>query len=77
MPDERALLLLLAVTVVATGTITAVTRPGLWRLGQDGTPAAGSGVRYGGSYRAGRWVPATPRRQDWAGFQGRGPGAAK
>ncbi len=77
MADERGLLLLLAVAVVATGTVTAVTRPSLWRLGQEGTPAASSGVRYGGSYRAGRWVPATSRRQDWSGFQGRGPGAAK
>lgn len=77
MVDERGLILLLAVAVVAVGTVTAVTRPGLWRLGQDGTPAAGSGVRYGGSYRAGRWVVAPTRRQDWSGFQGRGPGAAK
>ena len=77
MGDERGVLMLLAVAVVAIGTVTAVTRPGLWRLGQDGTPAAGSGVRYGGRYRAGRWVPVTPRRQDWTGFQGRGPGAAK
>ena len=77
MADERGLLLLLAVAVVAIGTVTAVTRPALWRIGQDGTPAAGSGVRYGGSYRAGRWVAAPSRRQDWSGFQGRGPGTAK
>lgn len=77
MTDERGLLLFVAVLVVGIGTTTAVTRPGLWRLGQEGTPSAGSGVRYGGSYRAGRWVPATPRRQDWSGFQGRGPGSAK
>ena len=77
MADERGLLLLLAVAAVAIGTVTAVTRPGLWRLGQDGTPTAGSGVRYGGSYRAGRGVAAPSRRQDWSGFQGRGPGAAK
>jgi hypothetical protein len=77
MTDERGLLLLLAVMVVGVGTTTAITRPQLWRLGQDGTPGATSGVRYGGSYRAGRWLPATPRRQDWSGFQGRGPGSAK
>ncbi|MBW4529421.1 MAG: hypothetical protein KME02_01910 [Aphanothece saxicola GSE-SYN-MK-01-06B] len=77
MADERGLILLLAVAVVAVGTVTAVTRPGLWRLGQDGTPAAGSGVRYGGTYRSGRWVAAPTRRQDWSGFQGRGPGPAK
>ena len=35
MVDERGLILLLAVAVVAVGTGTAVTRPGLWRLGQD------------------------------------------
>jgi hypothetical protein len=77
MADERGLILLVALAVVAIGTVTALTRPALWRLGQDGTPAAGSGVRYGGSYRAGRWVAAPSRRQDWSGFQGRGPGAAK
>ncbi len=77
MADERGLLLLVAVLVVGIGTATAVTRPGLWRLGQEGTPPAGSGIRYGGSYRAGRWLPAPPRRQDWSGFQGRGPGSAK
>jgi hypothetical protein len=77
MADERALLMLLTVAVVAAGTLTAITRPGLWRLGQDGTPAASSGVRYGGGYSSGRWVTATPRRQDWSGFRGRGPGAAK
>ena len=54
MVDERAVVMVLAVTVVAAGTLTAITRPGLWRLGQDGTPAASSGVRYGGSYRSGR-----------------------
>ena len=75
--DERAVLMVLAVTVMAAGTLTAITRPGLWRLGQDGTPAASSGVRYGGSYRSGRCVTATPRRQDWSGFRGRGPGTAK
>ncbi|MBD2717688.1 MULTISPECIES: hypothetical protein [unclassified Synechococcus] len=77
MVDERAVVMVLAVTVVTAGTLAAITRPGLWRLGQEGTPAASSGVRYGGSYRSGRWVTATPRRQDWSGFQGRGPGAAK
>ncbi|WP_216903297.1 hypothetical protein [Synechococcus sp. CCY 9618] len=77
MAKEQGLLLLVAVLVVGIGTTTAVTRPGVWRLGQEGTPPAGSSVRYGGSYRAGRWVPATPGRQEWTGFQGRGPGSAK
>ena len=73
---ERGLLLALLLTAVAGGSLLAVTRPGQFRIGQDGTPHAGSGMTYRGSYRAGRWWPARPR-QDWSRFQGRGPDGAK
>lgn len=73
---ERGLLLALLLTAVAGGTLLAVVRPGQFRIGQDGTPRAGSGMVYRGSTRAGRWRPAR-ERQDWSRFQGRGPGGAK
>ncbi|MCP9848922.1 hypothetical protein [Cyanobium sp. Morenito 9A2] len=75
---ERQLMLALVVTAVLAGTGLAITRPFLFRLGQDGPPSASDsrGVSYRGAYLAGSWRPATPSR-DWAGFQGRGPGGAK
>ena len=76
MPAERALILVLTLTAVGVGTTAAITRPLLFRLGQDGTPTASSGVSYSGSYRGGRWVPHG-RPRDWSRFQGRGPGSAK
>jgi hypothetical protein len=76
MPLERRLILVLTITAVGVGTTAAVTRPLLYRLGQEGTPSAPSGVSYGGSYRSGRWVSQAPTR-DWSRFQGRGPGSAK
>jgi hypothetical protein len=76
MPLERRLILVLTMTAVGVGTTAAVTRPLLYRLGQEGTPSAPSGVSYGGSYRSGRWVSQAPTR-DWSRFQGRGPGSAK
>jgi hypothetical protein len=77
MAVERTLILVLTLTAVGVGTGAAVTRPLLFRLGQDGTPAASGGVRYRGSYRSGRWVAAPSRPRDWSRFQGRGPGSAK
>ncbi|MCP9883686.1 hypothetical protein KBY97_00905 [Synechococcus sp. ATX 2A4] len=77
MPREQAVILLLAVGAVGVGTTAAILQPALFRLGQEGTPASFSGVRYGGSYRAGRWVAAPDRSRAWSGFQGRGPGTAK
>lgn len=76
MPVERTLILALTLTAVGVGTTTAITRPLLFRLGQDGTPQASRGVSYGGSYRSGRWV-SHDRPRDWSRFQGRGPGTAK
>ncbi|MCP9917525.1 hypothetical protein [Cyanobium sp. ATX 6F1] len=75
---ERQLMLALVVTAVLVGTGLAITRPLLYRLGQDGPPTASDsgGVSHRGTYTSGRWRPATPSR-DWAGFQGRGPGGAK
>jgi hypothetical protein len=75
---ERSLILGLLLASVLLGTGLAITRPLLYRLGQDGIPrASGSGgVSYRGGYRGGVWVGA-PRRRDWEGFQGRGPGGAK
>jgi hypothetical protein len=76
MPLERTLIVALSLAVVGVGTTAAVTRPLLFRLGQEGTPSAASGVTYGGSYRSGRWV-SRERPRDWSRFQGRGPGSAK
>lgn len=73
---ESTLLLTLLVACVLAGTSLAVIRPALFRLGQDGTPVADSGVRYLGSYRSGRWRPERAPT-DWNRFQGRGPGGAK
>jgi hypothetical protein len=73
---EQQLILGLALAALLLGTLVAVGRPGLYRLGQDGTPRASSGVVFRGAGRQGRWVPAAPRR-DWGRFQGRGPGGVK
>jgi phage tail tape-measure protein len=73
---ERALILTLSLAVVGVGTTAALTRPMVFRLGQEGTPSASSGVTYRGSSRAGRWV-TRERPRDWSRFQGRGPGGAK
>ena len=74
---ERQLILVLIVVVVLGGSSVALLRPNIFRLGQEGTPRASSGVVYGGVYRRGRWVPRAGGRRDWSGFQGRGPGGAK
>lgn len=76
MVAERPLILVLTLSVVMVGTATAVRRPFLFQLGQEGAPAGSSGVSYRGSYRGGRWVPSRGR-SDWSRFQGRGPGTAK
>lgn len=73
---ERILLLFLTLSALLIGTAAAVLRPFVFRLGQEGTPPARTGVIYGGSYRGGRWLPRQGRR-DWGSFQGRGPGGAK
>ena len=75
---ERQLMVGLVVTAVLLGTGLAITRPFLYRLGQEGTPTASrsSGVTHRGSYVGGRWRSRTPSR-DWEGFQGRGPGGVK
>lgn len=74
---ERSLILALIVVAVLSGTSAALLRPTMFRLGQEGTPRARSGVIYGGVYRGGRWVPRAGGRREWSGFQGRGPGGAK
>ena len=74
---ERSMLVVLILVAVLGGTTVALLRPATFRLGQKGTPRAGSGVIYGGVYRGGRWVPRAGGRSGWSGFQGRGPGGAK
>lgn len=76
MAPERTLILVLTLSAVTVGTVTAVSRPFLFRLGQEGVPSGSSGVSYRGSYRGGQWVPRSGR-STWPGFQGRGPGTAK
>lgn len=75
---ERTLILALLISGVLVGTGLAISRPMLYRLGQEGAPQASRsrGVIYRGGYGSGRWRPAAPRRS-WDGFQGRGPGGAK
>lgn len=73
---ERQLILALAIATSVGGTALAVLRPSTYRLGQEGTPSASSGVVYRGSVRQGRWRPSGPQR-DWEDFQGRGPGGVK
>jgi hypothetical protein len=75
---ERSLIFGLLLASVLIGTGLAITRPLLYKLGQEGAPRASSssGVNYRGRYRGGLWM-GTPRRRDWGGFQGRGPGGAK
>ena len=73
---ERALILALTVTAVLVGTSAAVIRPGVYRLGDEGTPRPGTGVAFRGGYRQGRWRSDGYRR-DWGGFQGRGLSGAK
>jgi hypothetical protein len=78
MASERNLILVLTVVAVTVGTTAAVTRPFLFRLGQEGVPSgSSSGISYRGSYHGGRWVSRPGSRADWSGFQGRGPGTAK
>ncbi|MFM7086731.1 MAG: hypothetical protein ACKOXO_07065 [Cyanobium sp.] len=73
---ERPLILILALLALLLGCTAAITRPGLYRLGQEGTPIASPGVSFSGSSRQGRWRP-TPYRRDWERFQGRGPAGVK
>lgn len=76
MAPERTLILVLTLSAVTVGTVTAVSRPFLFQLGQEGVPSGSSGVNYRGSYRGGQWVPRSGR-SNWPRFQGRGPGTAK
>jgi hypothetical protein len=76
MAPERTLILLLTISAVTVGTVTAVRRPFMFQLGQEGVPPGSTGVNYRGSYRGGFWVPRSGR-SSWPGFQGRGPGTAK
>ena len=73
---ERQLLLVLAVLALLLGCGLAVTRPALYRIGQDGTPRSSGAVAFRGRSVGGRWQPAAGQR-DWGGFQGRGPRGAK
>lgn len=73
---ERRLLLLLAVLALLLGCGLAVTRPALYRVGQDGIPRARGAVAFRGRSVGGRWQPAVGQRT-WGGFQGRGPRGAK
>lgn len=73
---ERPLILVLTLAAVSIGTTAAVTRPTVFRLGQEGTPRASRGIVYGGVYRSGRWLPRSGSG-NWNRFQGRGPGGAK
>lgn len=76
LAPESLLILALLLAAVLGGSAAAVSRPGLYRLGQEGTPTAGSGVRFLGTTRAGRWH-SQQRHSDWSRFPGRGPGPAK
>ncbi|WP_094556550.1 hypothetical protein [Synechococcus sp. 1G10] len=76
MTVERTLILVLTLSAVAMGTTTAVTRPLLYRLGDDGTPSASGATTWRGSGLNGRWLNRE-RPRDWSRFQGRGPGTAK
>lgn len=73
---ERYLILLLALAALVLGSAAAITRPSLYRLGQEGSPKASAGVSFRGSGQAGRWR-AAPFRRDWERFQGRGPAGVK
>jgi hypothetical protein len=73
---ESVAILGLAMAAVLSGSLAAATRPGLYRLGQDGAPAVAPGVTVLGGTRSGRWRSAG-QRPDWSRFPGRGPGAAK
>jgi hypothetical protein len=73
---ERQLLLLLAVLALLLGCGLAVTRPALYRIGQDGTPRSSGGVAFRGRSVGGRWQPLAGQRS-WEGFQGRGPSGVK
>lgn len=76
---HRPLLLALSISVVALGTNESIHRPMIYRLGNDGTPPSRSssagGVIYRGSGSGGQW--RTNSRQNWSGFQGRGPSGVK
>ena len=76
---HRPLLLILSISVVALGTHDSIHRPTIYRLGNDGTPysqpSSAGGVIYRGSGRGGQW--RTSSRENWSGFQGRGPSGVK
>ena len=76
---QRPLLLVLSISVVALGTNDSIHRPGIYRLGDDGTPSSRSssagGVIYRGSSSGGQW--RTSSRGSWGGFQGGGPSGVK
>jgi hypothetical protein len=76
MTLERSFILVLTISAVVVGSTAAVTRPLLYRLGDEGTPSASGSVTWRGSGRSGRWLSRTGSR-DWSRFQGRGPGSAK
>ena len=75
---HRPLLLVFATLTMMFGTTAAINRPGIYRLGSNGTPNSSSssgGVIYRGFGSGGGW--RTSSRQGWGGFQGRGPSGAK
>lgn len=75
---HRPILLGLAVFVMMFGSSNAINRPGIYRLGNNGTPnrsTSSGGVVYRGFGSGGSW--RTSSRQDWGGFQGRGPSGVK
>jgi hypothetical protein len=67
---EKSLILALTLLALAIGSGVAVLRPGLYRLGQPGSPVLSPGTSILGSSRSGRWQPA-PYRRAWGAFQGR------
>ncbi|MFO8238773.1 MAG: hypothetical protein R6U00_11115 [Prochlorococcaceae cyanobacterium] len=73
---ERQLLLLLTLLALLLGCGFAITRPALYRIGQEGTPRARGAVAFRGRTVGGRWQPVAGQRT-WGGFQGRGPSGAK
>ncbi|MGB5134764.1 MAG: hypothetical protein WBN89_06275, partial [Prochlorococcaceae cyanobacterium] len=66
---ERQLLLLLALLALLLGSGLAITRPTLYRIGEDGTPRSSGTVAFRGRSEGGRWQPAAGQRT-WGGFQG-------
>lgn len=76
---HRPLLLFLAISAMMMGTNAAINRPAVYRLGSNGSPnsqpSSAGGVVYRGYSSGGLW--RSNSRQDWGGFQGRGPSGVK